>query len=61
MSVKARALNTLYKSKRITAEGVRQAVINGLITEAEYEAIVGEPYPTETVCEEPQEGKPTEE
>lgn len=50
MSVKARALNTLYKAKRITKEGVRQAVVAELITAADYEAITGEVYVAEVDC-----------
>ena len=41
MSVKAKAIRTLYRAKRITIEGVRQAVVDGLITEAEYTEITG--------------------
>ena len=44
MSVKAKAIRTLYRAKRITIEGVRQAVKDGLITAAEYEIITGEVY-----------------
>ena len=44
MSVKAKAIRTLYRAKRITIEGVRQAVEDGLITEAEYTEITGEQY-----------------
>lgn len=41
MSTKAKAIRTLYRAQRITIEGVRQAVVNGLITEAEYTKITG--------------------
>ena len=44
MSVKAKAIRTLYRAKRITIEGVRQAVEDGLITAAEFETITGEEY-----------------
>lgn len=44
MSVKAKAIRTLYRAKRITVEGVRQAVSEGIITDAEYETITGEAY-----------------
>lgn len=44
MSVKAKAIQTLYRAKRITIDGVRQAVVDGLITEAEFKIIVGEDY-----------------
>ena len=39
MTAKAKAIQTLYKSKRITLEGVKQAERNGVITKAEYAAI----------------------
>jgi hypothetical protein len=42
MSVKAKAIKTLYRAKRITIEGVRQAVVSGLITEEEYKMIIGD-------------------
>ena len=32
MSVKARAIRTLYRAKRITADGVKQAVKDSIIT-----------------------------
>jgi hypothetical protein len=44
MSVKAKAIRTLYRAKRITIDGVRQAVVDGIITEAEYQTITGECY-----------------
>ena len=44
MSAKARAIRTLYRAKRITIEGVRQAVVDGLITEEEYAEITGKEY-----------------
>lgn len=44
MSVKARAIRTLYRAKRITIKGIRQAVSDGLITENEYTMIVGTTY-----------------
>lgn len=49
LSVKAKAIQTLYRAKRIGIEGVRQAVENKIITAAEYELITGEVYtePTE--------------
>lgn len=42
MSTKAKAIRTLYRAKRITLEGVKQAVVDKLITETEYEEITGE-------------------
>ena len=44
MSAKAKAIRTLYRAKRITIEGVKQAVADGIITEAEYQEITGEAY-----------------
>lgn len=44
MSVKAKAIRTLYRAKRITIDGVKQAVVNGIITEYEYQTITGEQY-----------------
>lgn len=44
MSVKAKAIKTLYRAKRITLGGVKQAVINGVITKEEYEEITGQQY-----------------
>ena len=44
MSAKAKAVRTLYRAKRIDIDGVRQAVADGLITEAEFKIITGEEY-----------------
>lgn len=44
MSPKAKAIRTLFRAKRITLDGVRQAVTDGIITEAEYKQITGESY-----------------
>ena len=44
MSARAKAINTLYRAKRITIEGVRQAVADGIITAEEFAAITGEQY-----------------
>ena len=44
MSVKAKAIRTLYRAKRITLDGVKQAVVDGIITEAEYTEITGKEY-----------------
>lgn len=44
MSTKAKAIRTLYRMKRITLDGVRQAVEDGVITPAEFEQITGEVY-----------------
>ena len=44
MSTEAKAIRTLYRMKRITIDGVRQAVVDGLITPAEFEEITGTEY-----------------
>ena len=44
MTAKAKAIKTLYRAKRITIDGVKQAVIDGVITEKEYTEITGEAY-----------------
>ena len=44
MSTRARAIQTLYRTKRITIEGVRNAVASGIITKEEYSEIVGTDY-----------------
>lgn len=44
MSVKAKAIRTLYRARRITIDGVKQAVVDGIITESEYQTITGEVY-----------------
>lgn len=44
MSIKARAIRTLFRAKRITIEGVRQAVWDRIITITEFESITGEDY-----------------
>lgn len=44
MSVKAKAVRTLYRVKRINLDGVKQAVVDKIITAVEYELITGETY-----------------
>ena len=44
MSNKTKAIKTLYRAKRITVEGVKKAVEDGLITVDEYKQITGEDY-----------------
>lgn len=44
MSAKAKAIKTLYRAKRITVEGVKQAVEDGIITAEQYTEITGEQY-----------------
>lgn len=42
MSKKAEILAKMYRDGRITKEGLRKAVSDGVITEEEYRTIVGE-------------------
>lgn len=44
MSAKAKAILTLYKAKRINLNGVKKAVSDGIITDAEYKEITGTDY-----------------
>lgn len=44
MSARAKAIRTLYRAKRINLDGIRQAVVDGIITEVEYKSITGEDY-----------------
>ena len=44
MSAKAKAIRTLYRAKRISIEGIRKAVEDGLISPAEYKEITGKEY-----------------
>lgn len=44
MSNIAKAILTLYKAKRITLDGVKKAVKDGVITEAQYKEITGDDY-----------------
>ena len=44
MSARAKAIRTLYRAKRITLDGVRQAVVDKLITAAEYKTVTGKTY-----------------
>lgn len=41
---KAKAIKTLYRAKRITLDGVKRAVKDGIITTAEYAEITGKSY-----------------
>lgn len=40
MSAKAKAIKTLYKANRITVEGVKQAVVDGIITQEQCDEIL---------------------
>lgn len=44
MSAKAKAIRTLYRAKRITLEGVKQAVVDNILTKEEYKLITGQEY-----------------
>ena len=44
MTVKANAVRTLYHAKRITIDGVRKAVKDGVISPAEYKDITEKEY-----------------
>ena len=44
LSVRAKAIYTLYRAKRITIAGVRQAVEGKIITADEFKTITGETY-----------------
>lgn len=41
MSARAKALQNLYKRGKITIDGLRQAVADGVITQEEFDIIVG--------------------
>lgn len=44
MRTQAKAIRTLYRAKRITIDGVRLAVADGLISDVEFKTITGEDY-----------------
>ena len=44
MSARAKAMDNLYRRNRITKDGLKKAVTDGVITAAEYEKITGEIY-----------------
>ena len=44
MSARAKAIRTLYRAKRVNLDGVKQAVVDRIITEFEYINITGEQY-----------------
>lgn len=44
MSVKAKVLKRLYDRGKVTKDGLRQSVIDGVITAEEYAEITGEVY-----------------
>lgn len=44
MSARARAMANLYRRGKVTKDGLKQAVADGVITAADYEEITGEAY-----------------
>lgn len=44
MSARAKALQNLYRRGKVTKDGLRNAVRDGIITEDEYAEITGEAY-----------------
>lgn len=42
--MKVRAMKTLYNSNRISLEGVKKAVVDGVITKEHYTEITGKKY-----------------
>lgn len=44
MSAKAKALQNLYRRGKVTKDGLKQAVADGVITPEEYQEITGEAY-----------------
>lgn len=44
MSARARAMANLYRNGRVTIDGLKQAVVDGVITADEYKKITGEVY-----------------
>ena len=44
MSARAKAMANLYRRQKITKEGLKQAVVDSVLTAAEYQEITGEAY-----------------
>lgn len=44
MSARAKAMANLYRRNKVTKDGLKQAVEDGVITVAEYVEITGEAY-----------------
>lgn len=44
MSARAKAISNLYKRHKISIDGVRQAVSDGVISAEEFFEITGEPF-----------------
>lgn len=44
MNARVKALNNLYRRGKITQDGLKQAVIDNVITKEQYQEITGEIY-----------------
>ena len=44
MSARAKAMASLYRRGKVTKDGLKQSVVDGVITATEYEEIAGEAY-----------------
>ena len=44
MSARAKALANLYRRNKVTKDGLKQAVVDGVITAEQYQEITGEAY-----------------
>ena len=44
MNAKAKAIKTLYNAGRISLDGVKEAVVSGVITGEQYTEITGKDY-----------------
>lgn len=44
MKVSVESIRILYRAGKITADGVRSAVLRGWITEQDFEVITGQPF-----------------
>lgn len=44
MSTRAKAMANLYRRNKVTKDGLKQAVEDGVLTAGEYETITGESY-----------------
>ena len=44
MSARAKAMANLYRRGKVTKDGLKRSVMDGVITATEYEAITGEAY-----------------
>ena len=44
MNAKVKAIKTLYRANRITLDGVKKAVVDGVITHEQFTEITGQAY-----------------